>query len=529
MNSILSILKERHLDFLQNNPIYYERMKREILEIQRLGQLQNIDHAIEIKNVIEKFNIPFFIRGSAGGSLVLYLLGFTDIDPIKHGIVFERFINEFRTTLGDIDFDLPKSYRDKIMKRVYSYYCNKNKRVGRLVTRVYYRMNSAIREAIRKVSKYRKKFQKETLNEILKNEDKMDEFFEKNSIDKNRVTKYTSKIVDEPRYISSHVGGITFLKADEEYIDNKIKQTIPLVNLDKNDINEQKRFKVDLLSNTGLDIINNVYPNTDLSEKSFPYRQEVFDLFGKGDVIGIVLGESPLIKNIFQIYHKRKGIKCLRDIANCLALIRPMARGENSCSDLIFDDDWIEELAKVLNISYSEADQQRKKLAKDDPCLLKKLSDIVSPKRLRQLMQIKRYGFCKAHAMNYARLLYCQAYAKLDKPLEFYCAVLNSLSDRIYADWVYFHDIMKHNIKIYAHKSRDTYIVKNGCIRPKGGVQVRLFPLSIQKELDTFGGITTLKGIEKLDGLVACQRKHKDVLFRTVLRYNTLIDEVDKN
>lgn len=88
---------------------------------------------------------------------------------------------------------------------------------------------------------------------------------------------------------------------------------------------------------------------------------------------------------------------------------------------------------------------------------------------------------------------------------------------------------MKHNIKIYAHKSRDRYIVKNGCIRPKEGFQVRLFPLSIEKELETFGGITTLKGIEKLEGMLACQRKHKDVTFKTVLRNNTLVDEVYKN
>lgn len=243
-------------------------------------------------------------------------------------------------------------------------------------------MNSAIREAVRKISKYHHTIPRE----VMTDEKCMNEFFEKHNIKSNVVLEETAKLLNKPIYIAPHVGGITFLDEKENYIQYKSPQIVPLVNLDKNDIDKQKRFKIDLLSNTGLDILNEVYPNTDLSEKSFPYRQEVFDLFGKGDVIGIALGENPLIKALFQIYHKRKGIKCLRDLANCLALIRPMARGENSCSDLIFDDDWIEELAKLLNITYAEADQQRKKLAKDDPYLMNKLSDIVSPKRLRQLM-----------------------------------------------------------------------------------------------------------------------------------------------
>jgi DNA polymerase-3 subunit alpha len=122
---ILTILKETKMEILKI-PEYYQRMKDEISEIKRLGQIDNIKNALDIKTIIESFKIPFFIRGSAGGSLLLYLLGFTDIDPVKHGIIFERFINEFRTTIGDIDFDLPRKKRDTIMKKVFYYYNNKN-------------------------------------------------------------------------------------------------------------------------------------------------------------------------------------------------------------------------------------------------------------------------------------------------------------------------------------------------------------------------------------------------------------------
>lgn len=506
------------------NKCYAYRLQKELTHIETLGQTDNILRAYYIKQVIESFNVPFFIRGSAGGSLVLYILGFTTIDPLEHGILFERFINEYREVLGDIDFDLPRTMRYQIMKKVFDKFKSVGVKIGRLCTRVFYRKNSALREIIR-----RHNLRVTIPREIMNDHTNLQNLLAKYSIDYNKVLSEAEKLEGCLRYRSAHVGGLTVLKDDEDWllpVNIKKTQDVPLVNLDRNDIDSQKRFKIDLLSNTGLDIIREVYPCSQLDEKTFPYKQEVFDMIGRGDVIGIVYGESPLVKNTFKIYHDKKGIKSVQDIAKCISLIRPMARGNGKDSDLIFDDDWIVELAKLLDISYAEADKQRKRLAKDDDKLLSKLKSLVSISRLKQLMQIKQYGFCKAHAMNYAQLIYCQAYAKFYKPAEFYCAVFNNLNGRIYKDWVYFFDALKHNIKLFATRKNDKYITKGNKIIPKNGIQIRFIPLTVHQELREFGGITSLKDIEKLNGLVACSRVWKDTEFRTCLRNGEMIDEV---
>jgi DNA polymerase III alpha subunit len=506
-----------HTDLLQKEE-YKVRFEKEIELIEKLGQTDNILHAYEIKKIIEEFKVPFFIRGSAGSSLVLYMLGFSPIDPVKNGIVFERFINEYRDTLGDIDFDLPRTMRDNIMYKVYKTFLKRGIRIGRLCTRVYYRENSAIREILR-----RHNHRKTVPKNVMESKAELEYYTEKHNINYVDIIEEAQQLKGRLRYSSSHVGGITILKKDEDWM--LTDSSVPLVNLDKNDIDSQKRFKIDLLSNSGLDIIREVCK--DSTNLNFPYEQQVFDMIGLGDVIGLIYGESPLLKSTFKIYHKRYKITSIEDIAKCISIIRPMARGNGKNSDLIFDDDWITELSKMLDITYSEADKQRKKLAKDDKELISKLKTIISPQRLKQLMQIKCYGFCKAHAFNYAQLIYCQAYLKFHKPIEFFCAVLNNLNGRIYADWVYFYDALIHNIKIYATKKSDKYIVKDEKhIQPKNGIQLRLFPLSIQQEYTQLGGFTTLKNIEKLNGLQACNRAWKDLYFSTVLRNGELVDEV---
>jgi DNA polymerase-3 subunit alpha len=531
MNNLLYLIAKSPLSDLLENKLYSSRFESEMKMLESLNQIENISIATKIKDSVKDMELPFFIRGSAGGSLVLYLLGFTPIDPVKNNITFERFINQYRTSLGDIDFDLPRTLRNNIMNNVNS---KLNNNIGILCTKVYYKEKSSIREAIRQVCNYRKFIPKEIFydKEILSNFIK-----EKCNGNPDNVLNKANELKGKLNFYSTHVGGITILNQNDKYIEKKTKpskQKLPLVALDKNDIDKQKRFKIDLLSNTGLDIINMVYGNIELTHLNFPLDDKVLNLIGEGNTIGIVYGESPLIRTTFTDYHKKYKIKNIEDIAKCLSIIRPMCRGENNnaiVSNLIFDDDWITTLSETLNIDYAEADKVRRRLAKNDGTdsdIKKQLLTKVSSSRLKQLMQIKNYGFCKAHAMNYAMLIYCQSYAKVYKTCEFFCAVLNTINGRIYDDWVYFFDALKNGMKIKANKKSDTYIVKNGSckiIQPKNGIQLLLKSMSPLEEIQKFNGLTSLIGIEQLH-LIACSRSYKDLVFSTELIDGNLVNVI---
>jgi len=529
MNTLIEVISSSNMSHLLDDKIYSDRFDKECELIHNLDQAENILFAYKIKSIIETFDLPFFIRGSAGGSLVLYMLGFTTIDPVKNNILFERFINEFRDSLGDIDFDLPKSMRNTILNHVYKKLAKENIFVGRLCSRVYYKENSSIREILRRLG------HKSTVpSGIMKDKTELESYLSKNNITMEKVLSSAEKINGTLRYVSKHVGGIVVLNEGETYMYDKRKKVnvveVPVVNLDKYDVDKQKRFKVDLLSNTALDILHFVYPSKQLTETNYPYKQEVFDMIGQGDTIGVVFAESPLMISVLKSYHHKHRITSIDDIAKCLSIIRPMGRGAGKNSDLIFDDDWIRELSNICQISYSDADRQRKRLAKGDAEFIAKLKSLVSFKRLRQLMQIKHYGFCKAHAYNYAQLIYCQAYAKKYNKEEFFCAMLNTLSGRMYADVVYYLEIVRNKVIIFADKKKDEYVVRNingkRCIIPRSGIQSRLFPLSVRKEYESFGGVTTMNNIQELNGEVVCRRKWRECIFQSVLHNGKLINEV---
>ena len=88
--------------------------------------------------------IPAQGRGSAGDSIVAYVLGITRVDPIRHELLFERFINEGRTTYPDVDIDFASSRREEVIQYFYERYGPEH--TGMVCNLVTYRARSAVRE-----------------------------------------------------------------------------------------------------------------------------------------------------------------------------------------------------------------------------------------------------------------------------------------------------------------------------------------------------------------------------------------------
>jgi error-prone DNA polymerase len=129
-----------------DDPIYIDRLRQE-LDI--IDQQQFAPHFARVLEILELTkDIPHITRGSAGSSLVCYLLGITDVDPVAYNIPLARFLNPLRDDLPDIDIDFSQKFHKQVLERIYRHWPG---RAARLSNYVKYRTKSAEKEALKRV------------------------------------------------------------------------------------------------------------------------------------------------------------------------------------------------------------------------------------------------------------------------------------------------------------------------------------------------------------------------------------------
>jgi hypothetical protein len=454
----------RHIDFLDLR--YHQRLEEELKMFEDKKLFQYLVRALEILKLTE--NIPHVTRGSCGSSLVCYLLGISHIDPIRYNITFSRFLNEFRNTLPDIDFDFPYNVRKDVFLKIEEKYPGK---VARISNHVYYHEKSALREAIRTVGGVKSQISKYELNKVVR---------AMNPLLKHKVYQRQKHLEDSFRTYSLHCGGIIFYPdgIPEDKILEKTKHSlVQQVTLNKEEVSKEKHFKIDILSSRALAIVQSVLGDSVSFERPI-LDPNVFLMLSNGDNIGITLAESPLMRKTFLTIQP----KSIEDLAICLAIIRPAARKAKAACGIdmktlldmrehfIFDDDAILKIAEILKCSEGEADRIRRVFAKGDAKgikefreSLKKLPMTKSQKHnlLESLEDLSQYSFCKSHAFSYAQLVYQLAYIKYHKPLEFWKATLEH-SHSSYKKWVHRYEariagvemVQSKEVSIYAQNRR---------------------------------------------------------------------------
>ena len=126
------------------NAVYQHRLQEEFALIDRN---QFVPVFLQVRRILELTqDIPHIIRGSAGSSLVCYLLGITQIDPIKHGLELARFMNTARADMPDIDMDFPYNRRDEVFDRINAAWPGQ---VARVSNHIMWKPRSALRAAAR--------------------------------------------------------------------------------------------------------------------------------------------------------------------------------------------------------------------------------------------------------------------------------------------------------------------------------------------------------------------------------------------
>ena len=444
--------------FVRDLPAGEGYAKRLSDEVRLIEQHKLVPLFCQVQDIIQLIpDIPHNIRGSAGSSLVCYLLGISHIDPVEWGLGLARFIHDLRPDMPDIDIDVPWNRRDEVWARVFRKY---GRRAARVSNKVMWKERSIYREAQRRYGP------EPTDNEI---------------------EIVTNLLLGEQRCWSLHCGGVVI--ADQPWEDKELLGTHQLA-WDKEDVENRGRYKIDILSSRALGQL------ADLSDQplfDYPHSdEETASLWRRGDGIGVTGGESPAFRKAAM------GLEVTDryDVILASALIRPAAasgtrsvpffdawRKRREQTSLVFDDDCIQAIAERLDVSPAKADMIRRDIVK---------GRIAVPDALADIGEFTAYSFCKSHAIAYGAVVWALSYQKVRQPAPFWRAALNNCKS-MYRHWVHIREGIRAGLRL--------------------AEQQTLFPVTPEEEFRSKGYWTTR---EELPGLLD-RPVGKRVFFRGII------------
>lgn len=411
----LEKLLGRFIRQIPNSTEYHERL---IEELEIILRLRFVDYFITICDVLELTrDITHMTRGSAGSSLVCYLLGITDVDPIKWRIPVARFLNPLRDDLPDVDIDFPHWQQDRVMQTIFAQWPGRSARISNYVM---YKEKSARREAARRLGasgRLPRNFKYEDLD-----------------IDKEEAMRIERKLLGKKRSISKHCGGIIILK---HKLPKSLINSDNQILMDKREVEDLEHLKIDILANRGLSQLLEIDPDTPLEaypEQDFETQQLLCD----GNVIGVTQAESPAMRRLFRAIQPKNKSDCVF----ATALIRPVATTgrqkaaffqdwtEQKLEDtIVYEDDAIRKISKLIGCDMYEADMYRRAFAKRNEERVMEFMERMGESDnkeeiIQELYGLGNFGLCRAHAVNLGRLIWALAYQKAHNPKAFWAAAL---------------------------------------------------------------------------------------------------------
>ncbi|MBI3999407.1 MAG: DNA polymerase III subunit alpha, partial [Candidatus Omnitrophica bacterium] len=420
-------------------------------------------------------------RGSAAGSLVAYALSITSIDPIQHGLIFERFLNPDRISLPDIDIDFCYERRDEVIEYVRKKYGQES--VAHIVTFGTMAARAAIRDVGRvmgvsyqEVDKLAKLIPMEleiTIERALQVEPRLRDLTSTNEEVKQLIE--TSKALEGlVRHASTHAAGIVIsdgplhdycplFKTNEQITTQYDMEAVEKIGL----------LKMDFLGLRTLTVVDEACKlisqklGKELQIEQVPLDDRAtYEMLGKGEAIGVFQLESSGMRDLLK---KMKPTR-FGDIVALLALYRPGPLGSGMVDDFIkrmhdpsliqYDHPALEPILKetygiilyqeqvmqvvsaLAGFSLAKADSLRRAMGKKIPEIMerekksfiegatKKGIHARTAEKIWNLIEyFSGYGFNKSHSTAYAFISYQTAYLKANHPVEFMAALLSSEKD----------------------------------------------------------------------------------------------------
>ncbi len=456
-------------------------------------------------------------RGSAAGSLVAYSLGITEIDPLKYGLLFERFLNPARKTMPDIDTDFPDDKRDLVIEYVKEKYGEK--RVSGIITFG----TMAAKQVIRDVSRVLNIpiYKVDSLCKFIPSmsKDGLEELYQKNEAFRVRIDSDTNlttmfqiakKLEGFPRHTSSHAAGIVMSRIDLDEVIPLVKaDNIYLTSYSMEYLEDLGLLKMDFLVLKNLTLIDNILKDIkEIHHKEIDFNKiplddiETLKLFETANTCGIFQFESAGMRNFL----RKLRPNTFEDIFAAIALFRPGAalnidsyikrkHGEEKISylDSSFQEItkntygfliYQEQIMQVANVyagySLGEADILRRAMSKKKVDLLKAEEDKFikkSVERGHSLSQAKKvfdlilnfasFGFNKSHSVVYSVIAYKMAYLKCHYETIFFSNLLSNVMGSEVKTNEYIMEAKANHIEIEKptiNNSEIRYVVQDGKI-----------------------------------------------------------------
>ena len=415
-------------------------------------------------------------RGSAANSSVCYCLGITAVDPVRMGLLFERFLSKDRAEPPDIDLDIMHQRREEVIQFVYEKYGRD--RAAMVANVVRYRARSAVRDvgkalglsetSLDRLAKLISHYDGPTVESLA------GAGFDPTTPDHQHLLRIANTILDFPRHLSIHPGG--FLLGHEPVyhlvpIENATMEDRTVIQWDKDDIEALGLFKVDLLglgALTQLDLCFRLlrkHHGIELSMATIPPDDEAtFDMICRSETVGVFQIESraqmamlprlkprhyydlvievsivrpgPITGGMVHPYLRRR--KGEEPITYPHELLRPVL--EKTLGIPLFQEQVMRLAVVAADYTPGEADQLRRDMAawrrtgrieRHRERLItrmeaKGIATEFAERVFQQITGFGEYGFPESHAASFALISYAASYLLCHYPAEFICALLNA-------------------------------------------------------------------------------------------------------
>jgi len=471
--------------YKSSSDVIEKRLKFELDTIKQMGFASYFLIVQDFVNWAKSKNIVVGPgRGSAAGSLVSYLIGITDVDPIKYNLLFERFLNPDRISMPDIDIDFADHRRDEVMKYVSQKYGSDH--VAQIITFGTMAARAAVRDTGRalnlpysfcdRVAKTIPMFM--NLSDALSNVRELKDLYDSDPEVKNLV-KNALKLEGVARHSSTHACGVVISK---EEISNYTPLQYPpqdtstiVTQYEMHNIDSLGLLKIDFLGLKNLTIIENAIKiisktkgdKIDLSRISLSDRKTL-RLFQQGKTTGVFQFESSGMKR----YLKKLKPTSFEDIVAMVAMYRPgpLSSGmvdefidrkngrkkvvykhpimknalKNTYGVIIYQEQVMQLSRDMANFTGGQSDTLRKAMGKKisdlmskmksefiKGCIKNSLDEKLAEDTFSDMEKFAEYGFNRSHAVCYALIGYQTAYLKAHYPAEFMASLLTSDKENI--------------------------------------------------------------------------------------------------